>query len=304
MQEVSAEDVAWLYAELAERGKRAGVCRTAGVTCAEHGCSPDRHDGLKPKSLSHVHAALRAILAQAVEDGLVPTNVAETKRARSARPRGGSNGTKVTAEQCWTTEQARAFVAATADDRLGPLWALLLGTGLRRGEAIGLRWEHIDLDAGTLRVARSETAVRGQVVESDDTKSPAGIRTILLGDELVAILRAHRKRQAEERLAAGPAWVDSGYVFVDVDGRALHPNKVSTSFTAAADAAGLPRIGAKGLRHTHATMLLRDGVPVPAVGLRLGHANPSITLTTYTHFVPADDALAADATSRVLFAEA
>lgn len=193
-------------------------------------------------------------------------------------------------------------VAATGDDRLGALWATMLGTGLRRGEALALRWEDVDLDAGTLHVRRSVTTVRGQVVEDDrGGKTDAAARRIVLGDDLVALLREHRKRQAEERLAAGPAWVDSGAVFGEVDGRALHPNKASNTFSRAASTADLPAIGLHGLRHTHATMLLRAGVPIPAVAQRLGHANPSITLAVYSHALPADDALAAAATSTALF---
>jgi integrase len=139
LQDVSAEDVAWLYGELTERGKRAGACRTAGVTCAEHDCFPDRHDGLAAKSLGHVHAALRAILDAAVEDGLISSNPAETKRARQARPKGGKTTAKASENACWSTREARSFVAATADDRLGALWATMLGTGMRRGEALALR---------------------------------------------------------------------------------------------------------------------------------------------------------------------
>jgi integrase len=146
------------------------------------------------------------------------------------------------------------------------------------------------------------TTVRGQVVESEGGKTDAAARRIVLGDDLVTVLREHRKRQAAERLAAGPAWHDGGTVFGELDGRALHPNKASTTFTRAAASAGLPAIGLHGLRHTHATMLLRAGVPIPAVAQRLGHANPSITLQVYAHALPADDALAAEATTRALFA--
>jgi integrase len=301
VQEVSAEDCAWLYTELAERGKRNGKCRTAGVTCAQNDCSPDAHDGLAPKSLGHVHAALRSILAEAVEDGLIPSNPAESKRARQARPRGGKMTAKVTAEQCWSTEQARTFATATVDDRLGALWVLMLGTGLRRGEALALRWDDVDFGAGTLHVRRTMTTVRGQVVESGDGKTDAATRQIVLGDDLVDLLRRHHKRQAEQRLAAGPAWVDSDAIFVEVDGQAIHPNKASTTFSRSVSAAGLPAIGLHGLRHTHATMLLRAGVPIPAVAQRLGHANPSITLAVYAHALPDDDALAAEATARALF---
>jgi integrase len=208
----------------------------------------------------------------------------------------------VTAEQCWSTEQARAFIAATADHEFGPLWALLLGTGLRRGEAVGLLWTNVDLDAGLLHVRRSVTLVRGApIVDEYGGKTDAAYRTIVLGPDLGAILREHRKEQNEDRLAAGPAWQDTGAVFAEEDGREINPGRVSGVFTRTVAAAKLPAIGLHGTRHTHATMLLRDGVPVPAVAQRLGHEDAAITLSTYTHFVPADDVLAADATSRILF---
>jgi integrase len=304
VQDVSAEDVAWLWVELSERGKAHGPCRTAGVTCPDHGCSPDEHTGLGPKSIGHVHGALRSILAQAVEDGLITTNPCDTKRARQARPRGGKGTTKVTEDQCWSDGQARAFLAADDGDRLRPLWVTILGTGLRRGEAVGLRWEHVDLERGVLKVRRSVTVVRGQpVVDEYGGKTEAAYRDLMLGDELTAVLREHRKRQAEERLALGPAWVDSGAVFATVDGQPLNPGQASKAFTRATSDTGLPPIGLHGLRHTHATMLLRAGVPITAVQHRLGHEDPSITLSTYAHSIPADDALAAAATSRALFGE-
>lgn len=305
VQEITAEDCAWLYTEIAERGKRNGKCRTAGVTCTEHDCSPDKHDGLMPKSLGHVHAALRSILATAVDDGLIPTNPAESKRARQARPRGGKTTRKITADQCWTTEQARAFIAATADDDFGTLWTVLLGTGLRRGEAVGLLWTNLDLEGGLLHVRRTVTLVRGKrIVDESGGKTDAAYRTIVLGDPLVTVLRAHRKQQNKARLAAGPAWHDSDAVFANPDGSELYPGRVTSRFSRAVKAAKLPAIGLHGTRHTHATMLLRDGVPVPAVAQRLGHEDAAITLSVYAHFIPSDDELAAEATSRVLFASA
>lgn len=204
MQDVNGEDVAWLYSQLADHGKRAGTCRTAGITCSEHGCEPDRHRGLAAKSVAHVHAARRAVLAQAVEDGLIVNNAAESQRARDALPRRRSQQENAEVHH-WTAEQARAFIKATEEDLLGALWTMMLGAGLRRGEVLALRWEDVDLKGGMLRVRRSVTAVRGKVVASDSTKTTAGRRTILLGDDLARLLVRHRKRQAADRLRLGPA---------------------------------------------------------------------------------------------------
>lgn len=304
LQDLTPADVARFYRWLTAHGKRGrNGCRTAGHTCKANGCEPDNHPGLGARSVGHVHAALRQMLSEAMDDGLIPTNPANTGKAKAARPRDDSTTTEVDESQCWTDEQARAFIDAVTDDWYGPLWVTLLGTGLRRGEAIALRWDDVDLDGdGSLTVRRSVTAVRGEAVTNEyGGKTKAARRTLTLGPDLVAILRAHRTRQTERRLAAGPVWQDDGLAFTEDDGSLIHPNRASTQFTKAADAAGLPPVGIHGCRHTHATMLLRAGVPVPAVAQRLGHENAAITLSVYSHFLPADDSMAADATSRALF---
>ncbi len=214
------------------------------------------------------------------------------------RRRGGQ---RVDASQHWDDTQARQFLAATRDHRLYTLWAVLLGTGLRRSEVCGLTWHDVDLDTGVVHIRQTVTSVRGRAVSSDETKSDAGRRTILPGAELMAILRRHRAGQNEERLAAGSAWVDSGAVFAEPDGTALHPGRLSGRFSTLTDKLGLPRIGLHGLRHTHATALLRDRVPITVVSQRLGHADPSITLSTYSHAMPSDDAIAAQSIDRILF---
>jgi integrase len=290
-----------LYLDLRQHGKRAGDCRTSGVTCADHGCRPDRHAGLAPKTMRHVHGALRAVLEDAVDRGMLVRNPADARLARRALPPRRRGAQRIDGTQCWDDAQARQFLDATLDHRLYGLWAVLLGTGMRRSEACGLTWRDIDLDSGEIHIRETVTSVRGRAVPSDQTKTDAGARVIRPGPELVVILRRHRARQNEERLAAGSAWVDSGAVFTEPDGSALHPGRLSGRFSALTDRLGLPRVGLHGLRHTHATSLLRDGVPITVVAQRLGHVDPSITLSTYSHAMPSDDAIAAQSVARTLF---
>lgn len=294
LRELQPEHLDALYRELERRGKVAGPCRVAGVTCGAHGCAPDRHGGLAPKSVRHVHTMLHKALQDAAERGHVPRNVA----ALANPPRKRATRSKRARDECWTAGQLRTFLAHVADERLCALWQLFATTGLRRAEALGLRWSDLDLDGAQLRVGRQTvTAVAGRAVWSDDGKSPSAERTIALDPATLDALRAHRRRQAAERLAAGPVWSEDGHdgdlIFTRADGRALHPKRVSQMFTCRAVAAGLPTIGVHGLRHTYATAALRAGVPVEVLSRRLGHADVATTLRIYAHVLEGDDARAA-----------
>ena len=187
-----------LYADLASRGLAAGRCRTAGITCREHGCDPERHHGLAAKSVRRVHGCLRQALDQAVADELVVRNVAAVKGVAPRRPRDAGMVDPET--QAWNTEQARRFLTAVQDDRLAAMWHVFLGCGLRRGEVIALRWEHVELEARTLRVRETVTLAAGKVVAQSDGKTRAARRTLDLDPQFVAVLRAHKARQAAEKL--------------------------------------------------------------------------------------------------------
>lgn len=196
----------------------------------------------------------------------------------------------------WTSEQVRAFLDFAADHRLGPLFTLAAMTGMRRGELLGLEWDDIDLAEGTATVKRA----RVSVVSSGTPKSGEG-RLVDLDDRTAATLRAWRKRQREERLAAGSQWVDSASVFTDEFGRPLHPHAVFGYFERAARDSGLPLLNFHGLRHSHATVLLQAGVPVRVVAERLGHADPAMTLRVYQHVVPGMQRQAAARAADIIF---
>jgi integrase len=126
----------------------------------------------------------------------------------------------------WTPSHTYTFLAQAASHRLSALYRLIALRGLRRGEAVGLRWKDIDLPAGTAGVHWQITQLGWEPVQGRP-KTEASDRTIALDEDTVTALRAHRKRQAAERLAAGEAWTDSGFVFTDEIGRPLHPQQVS-----------------------------------------------------------------------------
>ena len=185
----------------------------------------------------------------------------------------------------WTTEEARAFLTATADDRLAVLWALALTRGLRRGELAGLRWDAIDLKGGTLQVRRTRVIVDGKVIDSTP-KTSAGRRSVPLDVSLVAMLKSHRARQAAEKLTAGPAHQGAGYVAADELGRPDYPEYLSSRFEDLSGDAELRKVRFHDLRHTAAPLMLGAGVPVKVVSEMLGHSSPMITLSIYQHTLP------------------
>lgn len=305
LEQLTAEHLDRLYRGLEANGRRRGACRTDGWTCQATGCSPDRHDGLKPKSVRNVHGCLHVALEAAVQRGYVPRNVADLAnpptayraRSRSAR------------DKCWTRDQLLVFLGHCQQgaDRLYALWFLMATTGLRRAEALALRWPDVDLEAARLTIRQTVTVAAGVVVWQEGAKSRDSERTIALDVRTVAELRAHRRRQTEERLAAGPAWStgqrDRDLVFTRLDGTAIPPRSASQMFTHRADAASLPRIGLHGLRHTWATLALRAGAPVKVVSQRIGHADPAVTMQVYAHALEGDDARAAELTAAAIFGD-
>ena len=171
------------------------------------------------------------------------------------------------------------------------LWRLAAATGARRGEIHGLTWQHIDLVAGTVRFERQLQQVGSELRLVDDTKTTSSRRTVELDHTTVEALRALRKLQMEERLAAGTAWVEDGgfgdLVFRQPDGRPVLPESTSRRFKIHARHTGLPVTHLHTLRDSNASMLLSSGEPVLDVSHRLGHSNPVITLSRYSHAVQA-----------------
>jgi integrase len=185
----------------------------------------------------------------------------------------------------WTAEQASAFLEGTKSSRHWTAYLVLATTGLRRGEALGLRWSDLDLDAGRASIRQTVIAIRHKP-EFGTPKTKKGRRSVKLDAGTVAALREHRKRPAAERLLMGAGWADSDLVFCHVDGTMLHPERFTRSFSEAAQRLGLPRLGPHvAMRHGWATLALENGIHPKVVQERLGHSNISITLDTYSHVI-------------------
>ena len=156
---------------------------------------------------------------------------------------------------------------------------------MRRGEALGLRWADVDLDAGRVRVVQTITQTRGRIVVGDP-KTARGRRPVALDGATIAVLREHRRRMLEERLLVGSDFDDNGLVFHYPDGLCLRPDAVSAAFVRRVARYGLPRLTLHGLRHTWATLALERGIHPRVVQERLGHSTIAITLGIYSHVAP------------------
>jgi integrase len=180
-------------------------------------------------------------------------------------------------------------VLATADqDRNGHLWYLAL-SGLRRGEVAGLKWHDVDLDAGTLTVARNRVQVGSQTVVENKPKTPSSRRTLPLDEGLVAVLKRASARYAQEKLALGAAHADSGYVAVNEVREPYTPGALTNMWHRLTKAAGVRPIRLFDARHSCGTALHLRGVPMAVIAKWLGHADASITAKIYAH--SQDDAL-------------
>lgn len=169
-------------------------------------------------------------------------------------------------------------------DRFAPLYTTAVALGLRQGELLGLRWSDVDLDAGTLTIRRSLRVGDRDLAEP---KTERAKRTLTLGASVVSVLRAHRTRQLEERLAAGSRWHEGEFVFATRTGEAIDSRNVTKAFQRALRDAGLPRQRFHDLRHACATLLLEDGEELAVISRILGHSNLSTTADVYAHLTPA-----------------
>ncbi len=211
--------------------------------------------GLSPRTAQYARAVLRKALNQALKWGKVPRNVAALVDA----PRVEQHDMRAL-----TPDEARRFLDAARGDRLEALYRVAVALGLRQGEILGLRWEDVDLDAGVLQVRKQAQRIGG-MVQLVDPKTRRSRRTINLPKATIRQLKAHRARQAQERLLAGSRWQDHGLVFPSTIGTPLEARNLVTRFKALLQQAGLPDIRFHDLRHSCASLLIAQGVPARVI---------------------------------------
>ncbi|MFD2683817.1 tyrosine-type recombinase/integrase [Streptomyces phyllanthi] len=259
-----------------------------------------------------IRATLRAALNSAMAQQLIIFNPAAHVELDSARrpralvwtpervERWRKTGQRPSPVMVWTPEMTGQFLDHVATDRLYAMWHLLAYRGPRRGEVCGLAWSETHLDAQRVTISNQTIVVDGWTLEDSAPKTDWGFRTLALDAQTVSALRAHRARQAAERLQQGEAWVDTDRVFTEPDGSWLHPDRVSKAFEKIVSEIGLPPIRLHDLRHGAATLALAAGVDIKLVSEMLGHSTVLITQDIYQSVLDDLSLDAAEATARVV----
>lgn len=185
----------------------------------------------------------------------------------------------------WDVETAKKFLDDIAETPIYIPVLLALQTGMRAGEICGLKWENIDLPRGFLMVKYALQRING-VLTLKEPKTAKSMRTIALMDYTVQALKEHKRKQNKTKLLMGSAYNDQDFVCAWDDGRPYDPHYLGQKFTKLIKLLGYPKIRFHDLRHTHATMLLQQGINPKIVSERLGHSQISVTLDTYSHVLP------------------
>jgi integrase len=235
--------------------------------------------GLSAKTIRSAHTLLNGAMRKAVALELVMRNLADV-----VRPELPKQDNSIKPSQVWTPQEASAFLAVARGHSLYALFYLMLSLGLRRGEACGLRWQHIDLEHGLLRVEEALVTI-GSTLAVNSTKTKHSARTLQLPHEAIEVLRLHKAAQNQRHLEYGvlPA---KDWLFTSQTGTVFRPDNVMRTFEALCKTAEVRRVRLHDLRHTYVSLAARAGVPLATVSRQAGHARASFTGDEYRHVFP------------------
>jgi integrase len=248
---------------------------------------------LSKQTQLHYFRLISSILSTAVYWQMIPDNPCRRVKAPKVDRR---------ESRYLDDDEAKMLLACLEDEdiQFRTFIKTVLFTGLRRGEACGLKWGDFDLDEGIVHIERSlvYTPSTGIVLEKPKTKS--SVRDISIPKSAVDMLKEYRKWQMKEIKKLGDRWFDNELVFPMWNGKPEDPNKVSNRFSNFIEKRGLPSISLHSLRHTNATLLISAGVDLKTVSARLGHAKLSTTFNVYTHSIMSANKKAADTMEEIL----
>lgn len=277
-------DIKKFYNDLEKNGRKPAKKKNGKIVPIPKGATP----GLATGTIRHIHNILNPAMKQAVREGLVPKNVVadvsppKIVKTREARP--------------LNKEEASKYLAALKDNRLYTGFVVELTTGLRRGELIGLQWKN--MKDGSLKIRQQITRVKHEdgtsSLEYTKLKTPAAYRTIVLPDVTIAELKAHKARQAQEKLLAGEKYKDEGLIFCNEFGQKLDTRCFYRIHCETLEKVGIEHTAFHDLRHTVATLLLQSGENLKVVQDLLGHADAETTMNTYAHVLEEMKQSAAD----------
>jgi integrase len=248
---------------------------------------------LAPKTILEHHHLISRILNLAVKWRYVSENVAQY-----------ADPPKVpyVEREFLSEEQARRLIRLLDREhiRYRTMIIVLIYTGLRRGELLGLKWSDIDFDERTLKICRSLQNLGRNECYVKEPKTRAGIRQLTIGSSLCNLLLEYKAWQDGLRADMGDLWIDSGYIFTRDNGEYFLPDTITAWFRKFVSKTNLPKVKLHSLRHTNATLLIAEGTDVKTVSTRLGHASTGITLNIYAHMLKSKDKEAADKLDELL----
>ena len=234
---------------------------------------------LSPKTILEHHRLLRAMLQKAVYWQMIVSNPAERVQAPK---------TKKPKRKYYDDEQSKALISGLmklTEEQFKYKVAIILTifTGVRLGELMGLEWDDINFREGIVSINRSSQYLADKGVFTKVPKTESSIRDVAIPDFVVSLLEDYKYWYDEQKYQYGELWVDSNRLFVQADGRPMHPSTISKWFEKFVAQIGLPVINFHGLRHTNATLLIAQNIDVSVVAARLGHAQITTTLNFYVH---------------------
>lgn len=233
--------------------------------------------GLSAQTVRHHHAILHKALQTAVEWGLLSRNVADAVTPpRAQHPE----------MKTWNADEVNTFLEVAKSTHYYALFYTLLYTGLRRSEVLALRWEDIDFIYGQISVNRSVHVLKGGKVIFRQPKTAKGKRTVALPPSAFMVLNDYRKNKEAGSILLGKPLSDSDLVFSDLEGKPYLPNTITHAWINLVRHTGLKSIRLHDARHTHASLMLKQGIHPKIVQERLGHSSITITLDTYSHVAP------------------
>ena len=254
----------------------------------------EKNDGiLAPKTILEHHRLIRTILSQAEKEMLVPYNAA----SKATPPKAGKKEV-----QYFQPEDIVRIREALDQEPLKwkVITHLLLITGCRRGEIMGLRWSRVDFQKNQIKIDTNLLYSPKRGIYEDTTKTASSVRYIKLPAETMALLREYRSAYMELRLRMGDRWQDTGYLFVKEDGTPMIPDSITSWLRKFSERHDLPHINPHAFRHTMASILIHNGQDIVSVSKRLGHAKTSTTTDIYSHIIAEADEQASECLADVM----
>lgn len=287
-------DVKKFYNDLGKKGRKPSKLKNGKIIPLKEGTPP----GLASGTIRHIHNILNPAMKQAVREGLVPKNVvADVSPPKLIKTREAHPLTKA---------DAKIYLDKLKEHRMYVAFVVELTTGLRRGELIGLKWKDLDQETGTIKIRRQISRITqddgSTIMDYAPLKTPSAYRTIKLPAIALSELKAHKARQAQEKLLAGKIYTKEDLIFCSTWGEKLDSRHLYNIHCETLEDANIPHTAFHDLRHTVATLLLQAGESIKVVQDLLGHANAETTMNVYAHVLEEMKQSAAD-TLDAIFSE-